>query len=208
MSIAPAQTRSHRGRSPDRDDGSFVGQRMNAAEFAYILDDGNNYELIDGVVVVSPSPTPRHQLVATEIAGQIWAYLRDHPVGKVWSELDVHFGRGPRGGDLVYKPEIVFVRDDKLKNVGNILSGPPDLVVEVVSKDSRRYDTKLKKREYERFGVGEYWLIDPQLESMTFYRLRGRKFTAIKPRGPTFASQAVPGFKLDLARVRNTFSGW
>ena len=68
--------------------------------------------------------------------------------------------------------------------------------------------TRTKKDDYERCGVGEYWLIDPERKAMTFYRLRDRRFVRIPARGKSFASQAVPGFVLDLLRVRATFKPW
>ena len=67
----------------ERTGARFRGLRMTADEFLQIPDDGYNYELIDGVVMMSPSPTPQHQRIAMEIAIQLGIYLRDHPVGAV-----------------------------------------------------------------------------------------------------------------------------
>ncbi len=86
--------------------------------------------------------------------------------------------------------------------------GGPDLVVEVVSRGSRRMDTETKKADYERFGVREYWLIDPERQAMTFWRLQDNRFVEVAPTGHTFASQAVPGFTLDLAHLRAKFKPW
>lgn len=186
----------------------YVGLRMSADEFLQIPDDGQFYELIDGVIVMSPSPTPKHQGTAMEIALQIGLYLRDHPVGMVFPELDVHLGTGPMGGDLVYRPEVIFVRKDRLAQVENKVFGAPDLVVEVISKGSRRFDSETKKCDYERVGVREYWLIDPARQAMTFYRLQDGRFAEIAASGDSFASEAVTGFQLDLQRVRETFKPW
>jgi Uma2 family endonuclease len=186
----------------------FCGLRMTADEFLGIPDDGYNYELIDGVVVMSPSPKPVHQRVAMEIASQITWFLRDHPVGEALPEIDVHIGQGPNGGDLVYKPEVIFVRAERLPQMHDKIFGAPDLVVEVISRGSRLYDSETKRNDYERFGVGEYWLIDPQRKSMTFLRHDGEKFIEVAPDGDHFASQAVPGFVLDLARIREKFKPW
>lgn len=184
------------------------GLRMTADEFLEIPDDGYNYELIDGVVATSPSPSPIHQAVTTEIVVQIGSYLRDHPLGRVFTELDAHVGQGPTGGDLVYKPELLFVRAERLPEMREKIIGGPDLVVEVVSRGSRRMDSETKKNDYERFGVREYWLLDPQREAMTFWRLKDGKFVEVPATGETFASEAVAGFELDLQRVRETFKPW
>ena len=187
---------------------SYCGLRMDADEFLEIPDDGNFYELIDGVVHVSPSPTPQHQDVLVEILTQIALFLRTNPVGKVFAELDVHLGEGPNGKDLVYRPEIVFVRAERLPVMRDKIVGGPDLMVEVISRGSRRYDSETKKGDYERFGVGEYWLIDPERKAMTFYRLQEGRFVEVPVEGDAFTSKAVPGFVLDLARVRETFKPW
>ena len=189
-------------------DSSCVGLRMAADEFLRMQDETYNYELIDGVVVVSPSPSPLHQSVTMEIAYQLKAYLQEHPVGAVFPEIDVHLGKRPGGGDLVYKPEVVVIRAERLREIRDKIVGAPDLVVEVISRGSRRMDTLTKKHDYEHFGVREYWLVDPERESITFYRRKRRKFVAVRSGRESFASEAVPGFVLDVARVRRSFKPW
>jgi Uma2 family endonuclease len=192
----------------ESDEAAYAGLRMSADEFLRLPGGACNYELINGVVMMSPSPKPRHRRVAMNIATQIGIYLLEHPVGEVLAEIDVHLGRGPEGGDLVYRPELVFIRSERLRKMRDQISGAPDLVVEVVSRGSRRLDSETKKADYERCGVREYWLIDPERKAMAFYRLRGRRFVEISTRGKAFASRAVPGFVLDLSRVRAAFKPW
>lgn len=192
----------------ERTEAQFRGLRMAADAFLELPDDGYNYELIDGVVVMSPSPNPQHQRITMEIATQIALFLRNHAVGEVLPEIDVHIGQGPTGGDLVYKPELIFVRSERLPGMRDKIIGGPDLVVEVVSRGSRRMDSETKKNDYERFGVREYWLIDPERQAMTFWRLKEGRFVEVSGAGDTFASEAVAGFVLDLSRVRETFKPW
>ena len=192
----------------DEHEPSYCGLRMTADEFLLIPDDGYNYELIDGVVQKSPSPEPSHQSVAGEIFRQLANFLIDHPVGRVWQELDVHLGRGPDGGDLVYRPEVVFVRTERLKGMYRKLLGAPDLVVEVISHGSRRMDTKTKRQDYERFGVKEYWIIDPEREEVLFLRLDQGRFVETPASGDQFVSQAAAGLALDLKLVREQFKPW
>jgi len=80
--------------------------------------------------------------------------------------------------------------------------------VEIISSSSRRYDSETKKNDYERCGVREYWLIDPEREAMTFYRLQDGRFAEVPASDNHFTSEAVPGFTLDLPRVRETFKPW
>lgn len=74
-----------------------------------------------------------------------------------------------------------------------------------ISPDSRSLDRETKHDDYERAGVQEYWLIDPEQETMTFYRLTRGRFAEAPFSGDAYESQAVPGFRLDLAKVRAAF---
>lgn len=204
MTIAPTPTIQ---RKPDGES-TYAGLRMSADEFLEIPDDGNFYELIDGVVVMSPSPTPRHQRVAMRISFLIGTYLDTNPVGELFAEIDVHFGEGTQGGDLVYRPELVFVRAERLAGMEERITGAPDMVLEVISRGSRRIDTETKRADYERFGVREFWLIDPKRDSVVFHRLVDGKYVVIEPNGDTFQSEAIPGFVLDIRRVRESFKPW
>lgn len=194
--------------SADRVEPGFWGLRMTAEEYLQIPDDGYNYELVDGVVQMSPSPEPVHQSVTLEVARQLANYLKDQPIGRAWAELDVHLGKGLDGGDIVYRPEVLFVRKERLAGSSRKLAVVPDLVVEVISHGSRRMDTQTKRKDYERFGVGEYWIMDPEREAMLFLRLVDGKFVEVLPDGDQFNSKAVSGFALDLALVREQFKPW
>ncbi|MCC6360957.1 MAG: Uma2 family endonuclease [Phycisphaerales bacterium] len=186
----------------------FSGMRMTVDEFLSLPDDGGKYELVDGVVLMSPWPSPPHQKVAGEIFAQIKWFLRTHALGEVFMEIDVHLGRSPAGGDLVYGPDVIFVRSERVRSMHERIVGPPDLVVEVVSPGSRGRDTITKRGDYERFGVGEYWIIDPARDAMTFLRLQGGQFVEVNPNPDTFASHAVAGFVLDLKPIRDAFKPW
>ena len=74
-----------------------------------------------------------------------------------------------------------------------------------MSQGSRRYDRITKKVDYERFGVLEYWLVDPERDAIILWRLRAGRYVEIEPEGKRFASEAIPGFVLDLTKVRKTF---
>lgn len=189
-------------------DDTFTGLRMSADEFLMIEDDGNFYELIDGVVTTSPSPSPRHQVITVLLVHMISEFLDQSRVGAVFVETDVHLGQGPGGGDLVDRPELVFIRAGRLPAMRDKLIGPPELVVEVVSRGSRRFDTRTKRADYERFGVGEYWIVDPARESITFLRHDGTRFVEVQAENDRFESQAIPGFVLDLPRLRAAFQPW
>jgi Uma2 family endonuclease len=193
--------------APDTDvrQSPYHGVRMTAAQFFALPDDGFWYELVDGVVVMSPSPTPGHQRVCGLIYFLLQEYLFKNPIGEAFYETDVYLGRNIDARDIVYRPEVVYLSRERFPRVGDRIRGVPDVVVEVISPQSRRMDTITKRKDYERFGVQEYWLVDPIREEMRFLRRRGRKLLPVAVRGKYFASQAVAGFRLDLDRVRRAF---
>lgn len=176
------------------------GVRMTAEEYLDSPDDGYRYELINGVLFVSPSPTPKHQRVAAEILFQLMLHLREHSCGEVFPETDVRFE-----DETCYKPELVFLRTDVVRDNLQRIRTVPDMVCEIISPESRKRDSVTKLGDYERFGAPEYWLIDPKRDAMTFYRLHDGKYAEIETVNERYASESVPGFELDLAAVRKSF---
>jgi Uma2 family endonuclease len=184
---------------------SYAGLRLTADEYWALPDDGNKYELIDGVVVMSPSPTPNHQRVASIIHGELYAHVTQHRLGLLLFETDIRLGRRPDGRDLIYRPEIVFIAAARVPQICERIELAPDLVVEIISPESRSLDSETKYGDYEIAGVREYWLIDPLEERMSFLRLAGGRFHELAVAGDRYSSEAVAGFSLNLALVRGAF---
>jgi Uma2 family endonuclease len=164
-------------------------------------------ELIDGVVVMSPSPFPVHQAVLHEIQRQ---FARAQDSGAklvVFPDTDVEFGPG-----LVYRPDLAVYRAERMSAIPSRLRVPPapDLIVEILSAGSKGTDLITKRDDYERTGVAEYWAIDPTPELRArVWRQEGpgsARFIEAPlpaPSAPdTLPSAAVPGFSLDLAALR------
>jgi Uma2 family endonuclease len=185
----------------------YAGLRVSVEEYLELPEDGNRYQLINGVILRSPRAMPLHQAVAMEIGWQLESYLRRKPIGKIFPEIDVVFDASPKSG-LIYVPDLIFVPKKRLPRKNKAMVGPPDLAVEVISPGSRRLDTKTKREDYERYGVMEYWLIDPDQKRVTFFRLKNNKYLEIAPDADTYKSEAVPGFVLDLKSLRVAMKGW
>lgn len=183
----------------------YAGLRMSADEYLALQPDGCRYELVDGVVIVSPSPLPNHQLVAGEIVDQVRPYVRTQKLGVVLQETDVQLSKGAAGRQVVYRPEIMFLRAAHVPKIKGRITVVPDLIVEVISPGYRSYDTVTKRADYEAAGVGEYWIVDPQLEEFLFLRLIDGKYVEAAASGDWFESTVVDGFKLDLKQVREAF---
>lgn len=183
----------------------YAGLRLTAEEYFALPDDGNKYELVDGVLLMSPSATTGHQRVAAVLFGELYAHVEPKRLGLLLFETDVNLGKSLGGAPIVYRPEIVFISMPRAAQVKRRIEIVPDLVIEIISPDSRSLDSETKFCDYERAGVKEYWLIDPLEERMTFYRLVNGRFVEVPTADDVFISEAVPGFRLNLSKVRAVF---
>lgn len=183
----------------------YCGLRLTADQYDSLPEDGFRYELVDGVVIMSPGASFPHQRISLQIAASILEYLQRNPVGEVFENVDVYLGLGPHGADLVYRPDIIFLRTDQVTRRMTRFQGPPPLVVEIVSESSKRYDRETKMADYERCGVTEFWLIDPDRKGAWFYQGVGGRFREIAVEGDTFRSLVLPGFELSLKQLRALF---
>jgi Uma2 family endonuclease len=116
-------------------------------------DDGNRYELIDGMLHVSPSPVPRHQFVLGELFFALRLVCPPDLLVMV-APMDVQPDR-----ENSLQPDVLVTRpgDFGPRN----LPTAPLLAVEVLSPSTRLYDLNIKRSAYEKMGVGSYWIVDP-----------------------------------------------
>jgi len=132
------------------------------------LPEGTLCQLINNNLVMSPTPTDPHQKILMDISAQLFFYVSKNQLGEVRvAPYDVYFNR-----KNVYQPDIVFVAKEninKIKEDG--LHGAPDLVIEILSPRTAKYDLEDKKDVYERYGVKEYWAVDPVSKQIYFFKL-------------------------------------
>ncbi len=178
-------------------DTGYIGLRMTADEYLALGETPERLELVDGVVVMSPSPTPRHQLVVRLVLRQLERYADTAPDLSLFPETDVCFD-----AQHVYRPDIVCYARGQLAKTPDRLRTPPDLIIEVLSPGTKAFDLTTKKDDYERFGVNEYWAIEPDGSRARCYRRQGSLFVEIPITGDTVESIALPGFVLDLKPIR------
>lgn len=132
-------------------------------------DDGNIYELIEGELIVSGIPSLTHQGVIGNLLHFIRTYLDGNPIGQAFLTPGVILDRHNR-----VIPDLVFLTNEQLERVGSEthIRFAPALAVEVVSpgRENARRDRVKKLRVYDRFGVSEYWIVDPESRTLEIYR--------------------------------------
>ncbi len=179
---------------------STLARPITRHEYALIPVGAPNYQLIEGDLVMAPSPSTFHQDILLNLAGLLRDYLAAHPVGKIYiAPLDTYLS------DInVYQPDLLFIRQE---NSGIIeehgIEGAPDLAVEILSKSSAKYDLGPKRSVYARTGVEELWIIDPAKRTLALYRLSENADTpaATYRAKQKFTSTLLPGLSIDLAAV-------
>jgi Uma2 family endonuclease len=180
--------------------------RLTVDELRRLPDDGLRHELIDGEHYVSPAPRTKHQRVSGRIFGPMFIYLKEHPLGEVYyAPLDVVFS----DGDCV-EPDLLYVSREREQRqmTEDYLEGAPDLVVEILSPSTQRFDQGVKHSLYERFGVSEYWIVDPEKESVRVYRQEDDRLQLseeLSRRGgtsaPVLSTPLLPGLAIPLDKI-------
>jgi len=179
------------------------GVKLTYDDFLLFPDDGKRHELIDGEHYVTPSPSRKHQAVVWNLAGIIAPYLESHPVGRAFvAPFDVIFS----DFDVV-EPDVLFISKARLEEVLTTknVRGAPNLVVEIASRSTRSRDETLKRKLYERFGVEEYWVIEPDDDTIVVYKYGDqgyrREFDLAATRGDMLTTPLLPGLQLPLDRI-------
>lgn len=134
-------------------------------------EDGNRYEVIEGEIFVSRAPDFLHQVAITNLVVSIGGYLKRDPRGVVVTTPGLIFS----SIDGVI-PDLVYMSHERREEIlhGGRLRAAPELVVEVVSPGAEnvRRDRIAKRQLYAKYGVEEYWVVDPDTRSVEIYRLR------------------------------------
>lgn len=142
------------------------------------LPEGTLAELINNVLYMSPSPVSKHQIILNEINFQLLQYFKQKSIGMVYvSPLDVFLDESSNA----VQPDIIVILNPNrhiLHEEGHI-HGIPDLLIEILSPGNKDHDLIKKKDLYERFGVKEYWAVDPDNKLALGYALKDNKYAQI-----------------------------
>ena len=180
-----------------RDEMRSAAAKLTYDDFVDFPDDGQRHELIDGEHYVTPSPAIIHQRLVGRIYLAVAHWLQVHPKGEVFlSPLDVVLSQYD-----VVEPDLLVVLSDQSDIITSLhVRGTPALVIEVLSPGTRRRDVGLKRRVYERVGVREYWLVDPDHRTVTVCRRTDEGLAKDAPlrEGDMIVSSVLEGFSLGL----------
>ncbi|MFM8802477.1 MAG: Uma2 family endonuclease [Planctomycetia bacterium] len=142
--------------------------KLDYRDYCCLPDDGRRHEIIDGDHYMTPAPSTTHQTVSKRLQYQFYTQIELAGLGVVFgAPVDVQL----TDHDVV-QPDLVVILKDRTRMITPAkIDGPPAHVVEILSPSTSSNDTTLKKHLYERAGVGEYWIADPDSRRLEQYRL-------------------------------------
>lgn len=170
----------------------------------YLLfpEDGKRHELIDGEHFMTPSPNTRHQEISRNLLLAIGIFLKNNPIGKLFgapydavlSDLDV------------VQPDLLFITAARFSLITEKnIQGVPDLVIETISENTRKTDEVIKRKLYEKHGIPEYWIINPELDTVKIYRMTGRGYARTaelsREANDALTTPLLPNFELPLSEI-------
>jgi Uma2 family endonuclease len=178
---------------------------LTVADLDSMPDDGNRYEIIDGELFVSRSPSLEHQRVSGNIFLTFGFFLRDNPIGEIISTPGVIFS-----DHSAVIPDLVYISQGRRQEIaaGRHVAGAPDLVIEIVSPggENEHRDRFAKRQLYAKYGVKEYWLVVLETRTIECYVLDEETLKLLR----TFedpgelTSALLPGFSGSVASIFRT----
>jgi Uma2 family endonuclease len=165
-------------------------------DWLQLPDDGYRYEVIDGVLYMTPLPSILHQRVSLQLIRKLAEFVEQHDLGEV---LQAPVGVRLPNQPTPLLPDILFVRAERLDIIGDVyVEGAPDLVMEILSPGNWLYDCREKKQVYQQGGVAEYWIVDPRTETIQVYQLERGGYALLGQygAGERVQSPGLPGFEV------------
>jgi Uma2 family endonuclease len=173
---------------------------MTYAEYCLLPDDGKRYQVIEGELIVSPAPRTSHQRIVLRLAMLLEPYVDMHSLGAIYiAPTDVVLAPS-----TVVQPDIAFVRSDHLDAITDLnIQGPPDLCIEVLSPGTEATDRERKRALYARYGVPEYWIVDPVRRSVSLFVREGERYTLAREafEDDEVTSALLVGFRANVRAI-------
>lgn len=158
------------------------------------------YELLEGDLIMVPSPGFAHQRISGNIEFLLRVFIQEHNLGiLLHSPFDVILSE-----ENVVQPDILFVSKNRLNIITEQnIQGSPDLVIEIFSPSTTGRDRTLKRTLYAKYGVKEYWLVDPETKTIEVLRLAERGYIrdGLYKEGEMLTSSLLKGLRIDLKEI-------
>ncbi len=169
-------------------------------DYQHLPDDGNRYEIIGGELFMTPSPRTLHQIISLNIASELHVHVSKKHLGRVFeAPTDIVLSMAD-----VVQPDIMFVAQERLHIITekNIIEAP-DVAIEILSESTAKRDRNEKKELYEKHGVKEYWIVDPDEKQIEQFILRNESFELKNKlqESEKLTSEVIEGFDLELIKV-------
>jgi Uma2 family endonuclease len=169
-------------------------------DYVELPDDGNRYEILDGELHVTPAPASRHQIASIELSTILNVFVRANRLGRVLTApTDVIFA-----DTTIAQPDILFVRAERQSIITErAVEGAPDLLVEILSPGTSRWDRTIKAAVYARYDVSYYWLLDPDLRTIELYEndRSSYRLVARESGGAVIRTPLFPGPDIALTEI-------
>ena len=174
--------------------------RFTYQDYLRFPEDGKRYEIIEGELLMTPAPLTNHQHISVTLTFLLKTFLVENPIGELFhAPFDVVLS----DFDVVQPDHIVVLNEQNHIVTDTSVRGAPDFVIEILSPSNRRLDLKRKRSLYEKFGVKEYWIIDPELKTIQKLLSRDGKFTEAGIFGikGKISSNIVRGFQFLVSKL-------
>lgn len=170
------------------------------ADYKLLPDDRNRYEIINGELYMTPSPITAHQRILRNLGLELENFISKFNKGEVFfAPLDVILSQHD-----VVQPDIFFVSRERQKIIGTKnIEGVPDLVIEIISPETKERDLGLKKKLYAKSGVQEYWVVYPEEKKIELYSLSKNQYllSSVYGQKDTLKSDLLRGLEILLANI-------
>lgn len=164
-----------------------------AADY-WAQEEGAPVELINGRFVMSPAPKSIHQSLSAVLWNTILQAEKTGGGVGFYAPIDVVLD-----DQNIVQPDLIYLAKDRLRQVGDRIDGPPSLVIEVLSPSTSNRDRQEKLELYARFGVPEYWIVDPAARSFDFLVNDGGRYVVTPARDDAYHSAVTAELVIDLA---------
>lgn len=158
------------------------------------------YEIIDGDLHMVPAPLTTHQIISRNLADMLWEHISKRKLGELlYAPVDVIFSF-----EDIVQPDIVFISKERLDILKKEnVQGAPDLVIEILSPSTQTTDKEIKLKLYEKYGIREYWIVDPEARSIEVRQLTddGLKLIRAYPKGTHLKSPLLSELSLPVEEV-------